>query len=101
MLCDNIVAEGFGEQYGGFHKQFVTPFVDKIARAQKFVLATDFAQAADELSGHLTDVVKALEFVRLPYPLMWMEVVHADRARFVNGSPPAQFQYKPSRVGFL
>lgn len=99
MLCDQVVQEG--RLVGGYEPIKMKPFLDKIRKAHKFVLAPDFAQAADELARDLGQVAKALPFCRLPYPLCWFEVAQVDRPAFKDGLPPDESQGTPVRVGFL
>ena len=43
----------------------------KIAAAQKFNLAADFALAADGLTDNFPELTKIAPFCRIPYPLCW------------------------------
>lgn len=101
MLCDDIIADRLPFLDFAYDRKAVEKFMAKIGEANKFVLARDFAQAADEISNNLSDIAKALPFCRLPYPLTWIEVAQADRAHFLHGSDPEPWQGRPRRVGYL
>lgn len=98
MLCDEIINSKFlRDEYRGFeHVQ------NMIEAAQKFILAPDFALAADGLTDNYHELDKIAPFCRLPYPLCWFEFAHQDRAHWRDA--PLHYpalQGSPSRVGFL
>ena len=97
MLCDDLAADGASAA-----EMNVGSVIERIGKAQKFVLGAEFASVADALSEDYTGLVRAFEHCRLPYPRVWIEVAHADRPRFYTASMHApDFQTRPKRVGYL
>ena len=99
MLCDTLIAStslriGYGRDYIDFQR--------KLVHAQKFVLGPDYAAAADGLVDNFPELEKIAPFIRIPFPLTWIEFAHGDRPQFITApmSIP-QIQGLPSRVGFL
>jgi hypothetical protein len=98
MLCDQIVHDkNLPNQYRGFdHLQ------SKINAAQKFILAPEFAAAADGMVDNISELTRIAPFCRLPFPLTWMEFSQNDRPNFSKAELKYPgFQYKPARIGFL
>lgn len=97
MLCDELRADGASAS-----GMLVGPIIERIGKAQKFVMGSEFAAVADALSEDYSGLVRAFEHCRLPYSSVWLEVLHADRPRFCAASMHAPaFQMKPKRVGYL
>jgi len=74
-----------------------------ILASEKFILGPDFALAADGLVENYKELERIAPWCRLPHPLCWFEVSHADRELWKSRSTfhfPEE-QYAPSRVGFL
>lgn len=96
MLCDAMIhSTTMPVQFEGFE-----PMRQKIIAAEKFVLAPDFAAAAEGLVDNYVELERVLPFCRLPYPLCWFEFAQGDRPEFFNA--PLGFGCKRvSRVGFL
>jgi len=98
MLADELIADQYlPRQYLGLDK-----VLSKIASAQKFNLATDFALAGDGLVDNFPELEKITPFCRLPYPLCWFEFAQADRHHWMNA--PMHYpglQGSPHRVGYL
>lgn len=98
MLADELIADRFlPQQYVGVDK-----LQAKIASAQKFCLAADFATAADGLVNNFRELEKITPYCRLPYPLCWFEFAQADRKHWMEA--PIHYpglQGAPHRVGFL
>jgi hypothetical protein len=99
MLADTIIADReLARMYG---PDFVA-CQRAIARATKFVLAPDFAVAADGLVENYPELEKIVPFCRLPYQTTWIEFAQADRAHWCDAPlHHPEFQSRPSRVGFL
>jgi hypothetical protein len=99
VLADDIVADRcLGVTFG---PDFVA-CQRRIAAATRFVLAADFALAADGLVENVPELEKIAPFCRLPYPATWLELAHLDRHHW-RGAPlhyPG-LQRRPIRVGFL
>lgn len=103
MLCDDLVADGaLPDIYDGIGKMR-----DKLRAAQKFILAKEFAVAADGLVGNKAELVKILPWCRLPYPTTWIEFLNDDRPHWHPSSglarpvDPERHQGEPQRIGFL
>jgi len=104
MLCDDIIADPFlPELYDGLDKA-----VDKIRRAQKFVLSREFTLAADGLVDNVGELAKIAPYCRTPFPLAWFEWAHRDRPHWdVEGPHKARpidrqrHQREPHRIGIL
>ena len=97
MLLDEIVADGAAGS--GCDIKCLVP---ELKRAQKFVLAPEFAAVADALSTDYTGLVKAFPFCRLPYASTWIEMSHKHRRTFVEAQMQApDFQVRPVRIGYL
>src|SRR5262245_27211714 len=98
MLADELINNRYlPQQYAGLDK-----IQDKIAPAQKFCLATDFALAADGLVDNFHELEKVAPYCRLPYPLCWFEFAQADRKHWMDA--PLHYpglQGAPHRVGYL
>jgi hypothetical protein len=100
MLADEIVANGVPGT--GCSPTLMRPTIARIVKAQKYVLAPQFAAVADALSSNYGSLVKAFPFCRLPYPEVWIELAAADRPNFIAAELQAPgFQGRPKRVGFL
>lgn len=100
MLADEIVANGVPG--AGCALNMMRPVIARIAKAQKYVLAPQFAAVADALSSDYGSLVRAFPFCRLPYPEVWIELAAADRPNFMAAEMQAPgFQGRPKRVGFL
>ena len=98
MLADEICENGIVE----FDRRLMDPVIKAIGAAQKYSLAPQFAAVADKLGEDFGSLVKAFPFCRLPYPRVWIEVVHLDRPKFAQSAVQAPgFQVQPKRVGFL
>lgn len=98
MLADEICQTGI-DQFDG---RRTASTLRAIAQAQKYVLAPQFAAVADAMSEDFGSLVRAFPFCRLPYPKVWIEVVHQDRPRFASSAIHApSFQSTPRRVGYL
>jgi hypothetical protein len=96
MLCDAVIhSKRMPVEFHGFE-----PMRQKIIRAQKFVLAPDFAAAAEGLVDNYVELERVLPFCRLPYPLCWFEFAQGDRPEFFN-APLGIGCKRVSRVGFL
>lgn len=93
MLCDTI------REWRAPYTRFGAT-TTKIARATKFVMESDFAQATCGLAENIEEVQRALRFCRPPFPLTWIEVATSDRERFAVGEV-AEAQTLTRRVGFL
>lgn len=104
MLCDDFVAdEGLRPLYDRLDK-----VIEKIYRAQKFVLAPEFCVAADGLVENIPELHKVVPMCRIPFPLTWIEFLHDDRPHWDPNSgmgarpvDPTRHQGAPQRVGFL
>lgn len=98
MLCDELISDEFlRREYRGFDV-----VQRQIAAAQKFILAPDFALAADGLCDNYLELERIAPFCRLPYPVCWFEFAQADRVHWRNA--PLHYpglQSSPARVGFL
>jgi hypothetical protein len=99
MLADDIVADHglaatLGPDFAACQRRIVA--------ATRFVLAADFALAADGLVENVRELEKIAPYCRLPYPATWVELAHLDRHHW-RGAPLhyPQFQSAPIRVGFL
>jgi hypothetical protein len=69
-----------------------------LARAEKFDIGRDLAEVIDAMPRK--DVQAAMPFCRLPFPVCWIEVAHADRPAFMRvGVAPGHFS--AVRVGIL
>ena len=100
MLADEVVADGLPGT--GCDPQLIAPVLKRIAGAQKYVLAPQFAAVADALAEDYGSLVKAFPFCRLPYPNLWIELAAADRPNFMAAEMHAPaFQGHPRRIGFL
>ena len=100
MLADDIVVHGLPGL--GCAPVMVRPIIARIAKAQKYVLAPQFAAVADALASDYGSLVRAFPFCRLPYPEVWIELAAADRPNFMAAELQAPgFQGKPKRIGFL
>jgi len=100
MLADEIVARGLPGL--GCSPTVVRPILARIAKAQKYVLAPQFAAVADALATDYGSLVRAFPFCRLPYPEVWIELAAADRPGFMAAELQAPgFQGRPKRIGFL
>lgn len=100
MLADEIVANGLPG--AGVSTAMVRPVIARIKKAQKYVLAPEFAAVADALAENYRSLVSAFPFCRLPYPEVWIELAAADRPNFMTAELQAPgFQGKPKRIGFL
>lgn len=97
MLCDELIADG--APGGGCD---ITPILQGLRTAHKFVLGPELAAVADALSGDYTGLVKAFPHCRLPFKHTWIEVAHCDRPQFMAAEMHVEeFQVRPKRVGFL
>jgi hypothetical protein len=100
MLADEIVATGLPGT--GCAAVMVRPVIARIQKAQKYVLAPQFAAVADALGSDYGSLVRAFPFCRLPYPEVWIELAAADRPNFMAAELQAPgFQGRPKRIGFL
>jgi hypothetical protein len=100
MLCDEIVRDGItGSSL--FPSDGLDRIIDRIKGAVKFNLTPEFSQIADALATDYTQISKALEFCRLPYPEIWIEFPQSGRPHFNEGDNPKAWQARPERVGFL
>jgi hypothetical protein len=98
MLADEICKDGIFD----YDRRRMDPVIESIATAQKYTLAPQFAAVADKLAEDFSSLVKAFPFCRLPYPKVWIEVLHLDRPKFATSAIQApRFQTQPKRVGFL
>ena len=98
MLADEICKQGVDL----FDRREMTSTLQAISQAQKYVLAPQFAAVADAMSEDFGSLVRAFPFCRLPYPKIWIEVVHQDRPHFASSVIHApSFQGTPRRIGFL
>ena len=98
MLADEICHNGIDQ----FEHRMVASTLRIISRAQKYVLAPQFAAVADAMSEDFGSLVRAFPFCRLPYPEVWIEVAHQERPRFAASAIHAPgFQGTPRRIGFL
>lgn len=97
MLCDELAidrASASGMKVG--------PVIERIGKAQKFVLSPEVASVADALSTDYSGLVRAFEHCRLPFRETWIELVHTDRPHFSTAAMHAPaFQVQPRRVGYL
>jgi hypothetical protein len=76
--------------------------IERIGKAQKFVLSAECAAVADALSSDYTGLVRAFEHCRLPFRETWIEFVHIERPNFSAAQMHAPaFQVQPRRVGYL
>jgi hypothetical protein len=99
MLADDIVADrrlavDLGPGFVACQR--------RIAAATRFVLAADFALAADGLVENVPELEKIAPYCRLPYPATWIELAHMDRHHW--RAAPMHYpglQSRPVRVGFL
>jgi len=104
MLCDDIIADDeLPSMYDGLELVYA-----KIRRAQKFVLAREFAIAADGLVDNIPELRKIAPWCRTPYPLAWIEWAHHDRPHWdvdlnMGARPvdPSRHQLPLHRVGML
>jgi hypothetical protein len=97
MLIDDLIADGAPGSGSD-----ISCLMPQLRKAQKFVLAPEFAAVADVLASDYTGLVKAFEHCRLPYIHTWIEVAQADRPMFCTAQMQApRFQVPPKRVGFL
>lgn len=100
MLADEIAANGLPGT--GCAPTMLRPMIARINKAQKYVLAPQFAAVADALGSDYGSLVRAFPFCRLPYPNVWIELAAADRPNFMAAEMQAPgFQGRPRRVGFL
>lgn len=100
MLADEIAYNGLPG--AGVAPALLRPTIARIAKAQKYTLAPQFAAVADALGEDYGNLVKAFPFCRLPYPEVWIELAAADRPNFMAAEMQAPgFQGRPKRVGFL
>lgn len=77
-------------------------FRKRLESAAKFVLAPDFAAAAETLGENFDVINSAVPFCRLPFENVWVEVAQEHRPRFCSvGIHLPAIQKKPRRVGFL
>lgn len=105
MFADEIInGQGFiRQELGNGH----IPLAQTMRAAQKFVLSPDFVSAADALYTDKSQLDKALEFCRLPFPACWFEFSNQRRERWVSEakpnalSPVAVPQSDIERVGYL
>jgi len=97
MLCDDLAVDRASAS--GMN---VGPVIERVGKAQKFVLSPECASVADALSTDYSGLVRAFEHCRLPFRETWIEFVHTDRPHFAAAQMHApQFQLRPKRVGFL
>jgi hypothetical protein len=104
MLCDELTGDArFIASYDGMREM-----IERVGRSQRFVLAPDFAAAADGVVENVEELERVLPFCRLPYPLCWIEFTHDDRPHWNPQGPytarpvdEKRFQGSPKRVGFL
>jgi hypothetical protein len=98
MLADDLCQNGLPD----YHEAETRRTLERIARAQKYVLATQTASVVDSLAQDFGGLTKTFPFCRIPYPLTWVEFVHRDRPHFAAAVLHAEeFQAVPKRVGFL
>jgi len=99
MLCDELAHDELMRSC----IQGSAQYQRAILASEKFVLGPDFALAADGLVENYKELERIAPWCRLPHPLCWFEVSHADRelwkARSTFHFPEEQFP--PSRVGYL
>ena len=94
LLNNPMVAKTFGATWGQLQSD--------LQNSQKFVISKEIAEVADELSTDESQAEKVLQHCRLPFPLVWAEVVHQDRPHYLNAErPPAAHEKVPVRVGVL
>src|SRR5262245_49186281 len=104
MLCDDLIADTtLPLLYDGLDAMCA-----KIKQAQKFVLAREFAVAADGLVDNAPELRKIAPYCYIPFPLTWIEWAHADRPHWDQFGPykarpvdPTRHQREPLRVGVL
>lgn len=98
MLVDDILADRRLEAgYPGFFRM-----KDRLQKAHKYALASDFTAAADGLVNNVEQLVRIVPFCRLPAPICWFELAQADRPHFMQAPMHyAAFQSAPKRIGFL
>jgi hypothetical protein len=99
MLCDELAHDPDLRKviigFSGIQK--------KILAAEKFILAPDFALAADGLVENYKELERIIPWCRLPHPLCWFEISHWDRKLWTARSElhfPGE-QFPPSRIGYL
>jgi hypothetical protein len=97
MLIDQLLSHPLLDRAG-----FWTPDLrGRLSKAPKFMLARDFAVAADEFSTSNIDALSTvLPLARLPYPEIWLEVAQQDRRSFA-AAPLQANDGKLARVGWL
>jgi hypothetical protein len=104
MLCDDLLSDKtLPVLYDGLDQVYA-----KIRRAQKFVLAREFAIAADGLVDNVPELQKIAPFCYIPFPLSWIEWAQADRPHWDWEGPykarpidHERHQRAPLRVGVL
>jgi hypothetical protein len=97
MLIDDLLHNPI-LQRAGF---WTSDLRGRLSKAHKFVLARDFAVAADQFSTNNSDALSTvLPLARLPYPETWLEVAQQDRRSFAT-APLQTGDGKLARVGWL
>lgn len=98
MLMDDILADAnLPKEYPGFDA-----VQTQLRKANKYVLAADFAAAADGLVNNVDQLKRIVPFCRLPAPMCWFELAQADRPNFAMAPMHYEaFQSTPKRVGFF
>jgi hypothetical protein len=96
MLIDDLLSQPLLPRYADLR--------GRLSKAPKFMLAPDFAIAADQLGLVLQDAPDKIApaLCRLPYPECWIEVAQADRLSARATLPPRRDQVvAKKRIGYL
>lgn len=98
MLADKLTSIGRGSRLAQAMGNGLASLQARVAAAPKLVADRSIAIAADGISYE--EVVRTVDFLRLPFTSVWIEATHADRLSFVNSKvPPLPGDEPPSRVG--